>query len=76
MVARVVECSDYDVQYGILTVENVSIKEVQEKIYDIKNKFHNNGFDEWCLDDIFAEFPEEWVWDFISCDTRDEAIEI
>ena len=47
MVARLVECSDHDCLYGILTVENVSLKEVQDKIYEIKRKFNDEGFDGW-----------------------------
>ena len=65
MKARLVECSDYDVQYGILTVEGVSVEEVQNKIYDIKNRFYDEGFNDWCIDDVFEQFPEEWEWDFI-----------
>lgn len=64
MIARLVECSDYDIQYGILTVENVSEKEVQDKIYEIKKRFHDKGFDEWCVDDVLAELPNEWDWGF------------
>jgi hypothetical protein len=75
MVARLVECSDHDVQYGILTVQNVSLEEVQNKIYEIKNKFHDEGFDEWCIDDVFVEFPKEWEWECTQTN-YDEAIEI
>ena len=75
MVARLVECSDYDVQYGILTVENVSTMEVQKKIYEIKNRFYKEGFEDWCIDDVLEEFPEEWEWDFVQTN-YDEAIEI
>lgn len=64
MVARLVECSDYDVQYGILTVENVSVEEVQKKIYEIKNRFYNEGFEDWCIEDVMMEFPEEWEWNY------------
>ena len=75
MVARLVECSDYDTIYGILTVENVSIEEVQNKIYEIKKRFNDEGFDDWCLDDVFEKFPEEWEWDYVqTCDT--DTIEI
>ena len=74
MKARLVECSDYDMIYGILTVENASAEEVQAKIYEIKNRFNNEGFDDWCIDDVFAEFPDEWEWDFV--DNGDETIEI
>ena len=68
MRARLVECSDYDVQYGILTVEGVSVAEVQNKIYEIKNRFYDEDFDDWCLDDVFEQFPEEWEWDFVQTD--------
>ena len=64
MVARLVECSDYDETYGILTVENVSVKEVQNKIYEIKGKFCDDGNYSWCIDDVLEQFPAEWDWDF------------
>lgn len=64
MVARLVECSDYDEMYGILTVKNISAKEVQDKIYDIKNKFCDEGNYSWCVDDVLEKFPDEWDWDF------------
>lgn len=75
MIARLVECTDYDTQYGILTVENVSIGDVQQKIYEIKNKFYEEDFDDWTIEDVFAEFPEEWVWNFESIE-ENEVIEI
>lgn len=75
MVTRLVECSDHDVQYGILTVKNVSIEDVQHKIYEIKTRFDNEGFDDWCIDDVFEEFPDGWEWDFVQID-YDEAVEI
>ena len=68
MVARLVECCDYDVVYGILTVENVSVDTVQEKIYEIKNRFYDEGFDDWCIDVVLAEFPDGWDWDYVSGD--------
>lgn len=45
MIARLVECCDRDISYGFLVVENVSVEEVQKKIYEIKHKFHEEGFD-------------------------------
>lgn len=75
MIARLVECSDHDYQYGILTVENVSLEEVQNKIYEIKKRFYDEGFDDWCIDDVFEKFPEEWEWDYVQT-ICDEAIEI
>lgn len=76
MVARLVECSDYDVQYGILTVENVSTMEVQKKIYEIKKRFYEEDNYSWCVDDVFEEFPEEWEWDFVRTNDDEAIIEI
>lgn len=69
MIARLVECTDYKMVYGMLEIKNVdSIEEVQNKIYEIKNKFNEQGIDDWSNDDIFEKFPEEWDWNFISED--------
>ena len=62
MKARLVECTDYEVFYGTLTVENVSADEVQEKIYEIKNKFLDEEFYDWTIFDVLDEFPDEWKW--------------
>ena len=64
MIARVVECSDYNVFYGILEVKNISIEEVQEKIYEIKQSFDENNIDDWTIEDIFNQFPIEWDWNY------------
>ena len=64
MIANLVECSDRDTLYGFLTVENVSAKEVQNKINEVKIKFDNEGFNDWCIEDIFKSFPDEWKWQF------------
>ena len=45
MIAMLVECTDYDYIYGILNVEAVDEETVQQKIYEIKNKFYEEGFD-------------------------------
>lgn len=75
MVAKLVECSDHDMHYGVLTVENVSAEEVQNKIYEIKAKFYAEDFDDWTIDDVFMEFPDTWEWDYIqTCDA--DVIEI
>lgn len=66
MKAKLVECTDYHTTYGILAVENVKAEEVQEKIYEIKNKFYTQGFYDWTIEDVFDEFPEEWEWSFDS----------
>ena len=56
---RLVECSDHDYDYGILHFKNVSLDEVQEKIYEIKSKFDDEEWD-WTIYDVLEEFPEEW----------------
>lgn len=66
MRAKLVECSDYKTEYGILTVENASMEAVENKIYEIKREFVENGNDEWTLDDVFEKFPEDWTWNFES----------
>lgn len=68
MIARIIECSDHDVQYGILTVDNVTLEEVQNKIYEIKRKFNDEGFNDWCIYDLFEEFPWEWIYTRTDCD--------
>lgn len=74
MKARLVEVSDHKIQYGILTVKNVSVEEVQDKICEIKNRFYDEDFDDWSIDDVFEEFPNEWEWSFE--DEPDNFIEI
>lgn len=66
MRAKLVECSDYKTEYGILTVENASMEEVENKIYEIKREFNESGNDEWTLDDVFEKFPKNWKWNFES----------
>lgn len=62
MRAILVECSDYSEIYGILTVEGVSAKEVQDKIDDIKDKLCDDECDDWCIEDVLELFPKEWKW--------------
>lgn len=68
--ARLVECSDHDYDYGILHFKNASLDEVQKKIYEIKAQFYDDDFDDWTIDDVLEEFPEEWeCWmETIDCD--------
>ena len=66
MIARLVECNDHDINYGILTVDNVEADVVQAKIYEIKNRFYDEGFKAWTIDDVFEAFPDEWEWSYES----------
>lgn len=60
MKAILTDCSDHDARYGILTVENKTTEEVQNKIYEIKREFEDNGKDDWDIDDLLEKFPEDW----------------
>ena len=64
MIARLVECTDYDVLYGILEVKNISAEEVQSKIYEIKSRFWEEVDLDWTVEDVLNEFPEEWEWTY------------
>ena len=68
-IIRVRECCDYKETYGYLEIENVSVNEVQQKIYEIKNdERFKEECPEWCIDDVFARFPNEWKWNFVTDD--------
>lgn len=64
MIARLVECTDYDVVYGILEVKNVDENTVQQKIYEIKNRFYEEDFEDWTIEDVLEQFPSEWDWEY------------
>ena len=72
MIAMLVECTDYDVVYGILKVEAVDEETVQQKIYEIKNKFYEEGFNDWTIEDVLAEFPPEWNWEYSQSNSKIE----
>ena len=72
MIAMLVECTDYDTVYGILKVEGVDEGTVQQKIYEIKNRFYEEEFDDWTIEDVLAEFPPEWNWEYNQTDSKIE----
>lgn len=72
MIAMLVECTDYDTVYGILNVEGVDEKTVQQKIYEIKNKFYEEDFDDWTIKDVLAKFPNEWQWEYTQTEAKIE----
>ena len=67
---KVVECTDRKETYGYLTIEDVSVQDVQREIDEIKNsiEFKNECSDEWCIDDILKRLPSEWKWHYITDD--------
>lgn len=65
MFVRVVECSDHDILYGILDIDgSVDIRELQQKIYEIKAKFESEGRTDWTVEDVIEELPQEWFYAF------------
>jgi hypothetical protein len=72
MIAMLVECTDYDTVYGILSVEAVDEEIVQQKIYEIKNKFYEEGFNDWTVEDVLEKFPPEWNWEYNQTDSKIE----
>ena len=73
MKIKVVECSEHNCIYGILTVVGVSVAEVQNKIYEIKNEFYENDIEDWTIEDVLEKFPHNWEWAF---DTEVATVEI
>lgn len=73
MIAILVECTNYDTMYGILSVEAVDEETVQQKVYEIKNQFYEEGFDDWTIEDVLDKFPDEWEWE---CTYTSSKIEI
>lgn len=68
-VMRVVECSDSKYIYGFLEIEDVTVSEVQQKIYEIKNnRTFKEEYPDWTIDDVFSKFPKEWKWNFVADD--------
>ena len=61
-----------DTIYGVLRVEGVDEKTVQQKIYEIKNKFYKEGFVDWTVEDVLANFPPEWNWEYNQTDSKIE----
>ena len=47
MILKLVECSDYKIEYGLLVVKNknVTVHDIQQKIYEFKNSYKAYGYD-------------------------------
>ena len=56
------ECTDYDMEYGYLVCENeeISTDDIQDKINEIKNKFYNDGYEDWDIEEVIENMPREW----------------
>lgn len=54
-----VECTDYkEIYRTLLFNNNTPKKEIQNKIYEIKNNFYDNDFDGWTIDDILEQLSK------------------
>ena len=53
---RIKDCGDCNVNYGIIMLNNKhTIKEFQEVIYNIKNRYFDEGNLDWQINDILME---------------------
>ena len=81
LIVRMVECTDSDTVYGFLLIRSdkeVTEKEVQDKIYEIKSTFTDASdlpadyvskdgevlSDEYTVSDIIDRLPKEWDVDY------------
>lgn len=60
---KLVDCSDSD-EYGIIVATGITPDEIQRKILEIKSNFSDD--EEWEIEDVLEQFPEEWDWNYIS----------
>lgn len=78
IIIRVAECTDSDMTYGALAIpETLGVANVQNAIYDIKDKFYDEDSElynnEWTIDDLMEQlnkiYPDvEWLNNY---ETRD-----
>lgn len=53
---RINDCEDNNVSYGIIMLNNKhTIKELQQAINEVENKYFNEGNLDWQVDDILAD---------------------
>ena len=70
---KINDCGDCNINYGIIMLHNKhTIKEFQKVIYNIKNRYFDEGELDWQVDDILAnERLNEFDWFEIPCDCYD-----
>lgn len=58
-----VECSDWDEIYRVLMFQDkIKATDIQNEIYRIKQKFYDEEYDSWCIDDLLEELSK--IYDF------------
>ena len=72
-VIRIKDCEDNNVDYGIIMLNNKhSVKDFQQAINKIKNRYYNEGNLDWQVDDILAdEELEQFDWFDVPSDCYD-----
>lgn len=60
---KLVECTDRDVEYGIIELKNINVETFQNKIYEIKKDFLDKDIDDWTVDDVLEKLPNDWQWE-------------
>lgn len=70
---KINDCGDCNVSYGIIMLNNKhTIKEFQQAINNVKNKYFDEGNYDWQVDDILADKSlEEFDWFEIPSDCYD-----
>ena len=70
---RINDCGDENVSYGVIMLNNKhTIKEFQQAINEVKNKYFDEGELDWQVDDILAdERLNEFDWFELPSDCDD-----
>ena len=70
---KINDCGDCNVNYGIIMLNNKhSVKDFQQAISKIKNRYYNEGNLEWQVDDILADKElEQFDWFELPSDCYD-----
>ena len=70
---KINDCGDCNVNYGIIMLNNKhTIKEFQQAINEVENKYFNEGNLDWQIDDILADKElEQFDWFELPSDCDD-----
>lgn len=70
---RINDCEDNNVSYGIIMLNNKhTIKELQQAINEVENKYFNEGNLDWQINDILADKElEQFDWFELPSDCYD-----
>ena len=70
---KINDCGDCNINYGIIMLNNKhTIKEFQQAINEVENKYFNEGNLDWQIDDILADKElEQFDWFELPSDCDD-----